>query len=263
MVGQGGGLGGAASESGVCAVTYMGKTGFLSDVRGTVASKQECFDLCEARSQCSGVSYHDDWKSCELDARNFDELVAQGIPSGWTTSKGECEKDCTIQVSADNGFGFGEECFKKVTGAQVQYFKDATCNVPWGNRGYSFDQCEQNSEPWGGSVVGFAGCSETPGAPRYLSCGGCFGPADETAQDVANCWKTLSSGNFEAVGEVTCMGATYDNECVKIIDSGGITVYATLKPISASTTQIDASSADYVLPASMLFVTGAAFLALW
>lgn len=56
------------------------------------------------------------------------------------------------------------------------------------------------------------------------------------------------------------MGATYDNACVKIIDSGGITVYATLKPISA---QIDASSADYVLPASMLFVTGAAFLALW
>jgi len=218
---------------GLCAPFGQAGTGFLSDVRGKVASKQECFDLCSARSQCSGVSYHDDWKQCEVEARNFDALVAQFVTDGGSTEKGTCvsvnlagQTGCTIEGITNNGHEY--ECWKKVTGVQMQYFKDATCDVPWGNtQDFAIDQCEQKTGPWG-SMVAFGGCSEHAPAPGYIGCGGCSGPAGK--KGVADCETTQAEENYEApAGDMTCWGATLVEECVQILDS----VYVTLKPISA------------------------------
>ena len=48
----------------------------LGDLNGPVASRQECMDLCTARSECLGVSGTE--THCELEARNCDALAVSG-----------------------------------------------------------------------------------------------------------------------------------------------------------------------------------------
>ena len=66
---------------GLCAANTDG-TAFLGDVRGMVASRQACMDLCSAKSECIGVTGNKfatgGATHCELEARDCDALVVSG-----------------------------------------------------------------------------------------------------------------------------------------------------------------------------------------
>ena len=63
-------------DSGLCTADSAGKE-FIGDVRGNVASRQECMDLCTGRSECIGIT-GGTARDCELEARDCDALVVSG-----------------------------------------------------------------------------------------------------------------------------------------------------------------------------------------
>ena len=66
---------------GLCAANTDG-TVFLGDVRGMVASRQACMDLCSARKECIGVTGNHfatgGETHCELEAHDCDDLLVSG-----------------------------------------------------------------------------------------------------------------------------------------------------------------------------------------
>ena len=67
--------------NGLCTADTGGKD-FIGDVRGMVASKQACMDLCTAKSECIGVTGESfatgGATHCELEARDCEALVVSG-----------------------------------------------------------------------------------------------------------------------------------------------------------------------------------------
>ena len=63
-------------NGGLCTADSAGKKN-IGDVRGRVASRQECMDLCTERSECIGIT-GGTAIDCELEARDCDALVVSG-----------------------------------------------------------------------------------------------------------------------------------------------------------------------------------------
>jgi hypothetical protein len=98
-------------NGGVCTADSAGKEN-IGDVRGRVTSRQECMDLCTERSECIGIT-SGTAIDCELEARDCDALVEQGLPAGFTAS---CEQTCreNCVVRGNDGRGGDYKCWKKM-----------------------------------------------------------------------------------------------------------------------------------------------------
>merc|ERR1711865_682509 len=140
--------------NGLCTADSAGME-FIGDVRGRVASRQECMDLCTERSECIGIT-GGTAMDCELEARDCDALVKQGLPSGFTSLCGQsCQKNCA--VLGNDGRGDDYECWKKSSISYTQCIENlrtTTCDFSkvvwpegWGTSGGAADLASIRANP--------------------------------------------------------------------------------------------------------------------